>query len=322
MDPQNAVARPVTGIVTNIQRFSLHDGPGVRTTVFFKGCPLRCLWCHNPETLFLFARALVGRKALHARCAAAAPMRAPTGALDTVGQWYPLRTMPRCASSLLCLRPQPARRAPCRCSDGRVTVDEVLNDVLPDQRAVSARTGGGVTLSGGEACRPAGGLRHGADAGVARNTVSGLRWIPAAMWTSETFLAALPGRRTLILFDRQARRGLAAHKRLTRPEVYSLIKPQLPVCWRWEHTPVQVRVPVIPGLNDDDAAHAGIAELIIKNPKVESVLLLGYHPLGEAKVTGLSEKRPALCVTPPARHCLAALADTMAARTGLPCTFR
>ena len=40
----------MTGIISAIQRFSLHDGPGVRTTVFFKGCPLKCLWCHNPES--------------------------------------------------------------------------------------------------------------------------------------------------------------------------------------------------------------------------------------------------------------------------------
>ncbi|MCL4439960.1 MAG: 4Fe-4S cluster-binding domain-containing protein, partial [Firmicutes bacterium] len=40
----------LTGLVTNIQKFSMEDGPGIRTTVFMKGCPLRCLWCHNPET--------------------------------------------------------------------------------------------------------------------------------------------------------------------------------------------------------------------------------------------------------------------------------
>ena len=43
----------MTGLITNIQRFSTHDGPGIRTTVFFKGCPLRCKWCHNPETIAL-----------------------------------------------------------------------------------------------------------------------------------------------------------------------------------------------------------------------------------------------------------------------------
>ena len=53
VDASAATARPeqVKGRITNLQRFSIHDGPGIRTTVFFKGCPLSCLWCHNPENI-------------------------------------------------------------------------------------------------------------------------------------------------------------------------------------------------------------------------------------------------------------------------------
>ena len=53
------------GIVTNIQRFSIHDGPGIRTTVFLKGCNLRCFWCHNPETLEPKAQSAALSRSLH-----------------------------------------------------------------------------------------------------------------------------------------------------------------------------------------------------------------------------------------------------------------
>lgn len=310
MGTQNHVEEPARGVIVNIQRFSLHDGPGVRTTVFFKGCPLRCLWCHNPET-YSFQPVLSRDERRCVRCGSCVAA-CPAGGLELTDDSlryeaeHCLRCF-ACAGECPTGALQPLGR--------EVTVDDVLRDALPD-KGMYGRTGGGVTLSGGEAA---------AQPGFARELARALRreGISVALDTcghveSEAFL--LVCRETnLILFDLKHMDD-AAHKRLTGRDM-RLIKRNFQLL-SWEHIPIQVRVPVIPGLNDDDETHSGIAELIRKNPRVESVVLLGYHPLGGAKVIGLNETRPALSVSPPTRERLAALAQTMAARTGLNCTFR
>ena len=103
------------GIVTDIQRFSLHDGSGIRTTVFLKGCNLRCAWCHNPETLRPEPEtAYYPAKCIHCgHCETGCP----TGARTVIGE--------------------------------EMTVCQVLDAVLPDADYYRA-SGGGVTVSGGE----------------------------------------------------------------------------------------------------------------------------------------------------------------------------
>ena len=105
----------MTGIITEIQRFSLHDGDGIRTTVFLKGCNMRCSWCHNPETLEM------------------KPQEA----------WYPAK----CIHCGHCKTGCPAQ---ARVTIGReMTPEEALHEVLWD-RDYYAASGGGVTVSGGE----------------------------------------------------------------------------------------------------------------------------------------------------------------------------
>lgn len=110
-------------IIFNIQRYSLHDGGGIRTVIFFKGCPFRCPWCSNPESQN-FNPEVMKKRSLCTKCSSSSvykcklsPEECPTGALEVVGKEY--------------------------------TVDEVLNEVKKDI-VFYETTGGGVTLSGGE----------------------------------------------------------------------------------------------------------------------------------------------------------------------------
>ncbi len=134
----------VQGVVTNIQRFSIHDGPGIRTTVFMKGCNLRCFWCHNPETwhlkpeLQVFPQKCIGCGA----CLEVCPNHAHV--MTEEGKQF---IRERCEGCGACA--DVCYAGALVLVGERVSVDDVMAEVLAD-RAFYENSGGGVTLSGGE----------------------------------------------------------------------------------------------------------------------------------------------------------------------------
>jgi len=132
------------GLITNVQRFSIHDGPGIRTTVFLKGCPLRCFWCHNPETqraepeLEFFPDRCIGCQECVRRC--------PEGA-QAVEDGRRVYRRARCRG---CGRCAETCYAEALVLAGRWwTAEELLEELLRDKPFYD-QSGGGVTLSGGE----------------------------------------------------------------------------------------------------------------------------------------------------------------------------
>lgn len=136
--------RNKTGIVFNVQKFSVNDGPGIRTVVFFKGCPLRCRWCSNPESQLPKIQILHdSKKCIHClHCIQICPAKAITATEKTLHINSTL-----CTGCKTCAMQCPAKALE---TAGEVkSVNEIINTVIQD-RVFYEESGGGITLSGGE----------------------------------------------------------------------------------------------------------------------------------------------------------------------------
>ena len=137
---------PSSGVVFNIQRCSLHDGPGIRTTVFLKGCPLKCFWCQNPESQTGGPEVLLDTRKCTLCGACQRACRAGAVRLDGGGGKLVFnRSDCRGCGSCVPVCPNEARSI----SGKEMTVEEVMQEVLKDLKFYK-KSGGGVTLSGGE----------------------------------------------------------------------------------------------------------------------------------------------------------------------------
>ena len=133
-----------TGIIFDFKRFSINDGPGIRTTVFLKGCPLSCAWCHNPESQ-QFSPELIIRPERCIGCGACLDV-CPEGAISTSNNLYFTdRQLCKVCGACVEICFSEAREIIGR----EMTADEVIKEVLQDQ-AFFDQSGGGVTFSGGE----------------------------------------------------------------------------------------------------------------------------------------------------------------------------
>lgn len=276
----------VAGRVFDLQRCSLHDGPGIRTTVFLKGCPLRCRWCHNPESQAPGPELSFDASRCTA-CAACAPA-CPRGAHRFADAHRIDRDA--CAGCGACV---PA------CSEGALRlygreagVEEILATVVRD-RAYYERSGGGMTISGGEPlAQPefTAALAAGARERGIRVAVESSGHAPPAALNG-----VLP-HVDLWLVDWKCS-DEARHRELTGVG-HGLIRASLARLTA-AGAPVILRCPLIPGLNDDPGHLQGIAALAseLRPLRVE---LMAYHDLGltKAERTGRAAQCPRGSATP------------------------
>jgi pyruvate formate lyase activating enzyme len=275
------------GLVFNLQKYSVQDGPGIRTTVFLKGCPLACQWCHNPEGISPRREIVV----IAARCTGCGECRAacPSGAdLPGTGA-LPLRLAP-CTLCGACVDacPTGARQMLGR----EMTVAEVMATVLQD-RIFYEDSGGGVTISGGEPLAQPRFLLALAEALHAAG-------IPVALDTTgygnrETLLAAARFS-DLVLYDLKAF-DEARHRKLTGVSNRGILE-NLQALDAVHHN-IWIRIPVIPGFNDAVGELEKIAGLVAGLHSVKLVNLLPFHRSGLHKYERLGRSHTMEGVTAP-----------------------
>ncbi len=308
---ENAAWRRVSGVVFDVQHCSIHDGPGIRTTVFLKGCPLGCWWCQNPEARS-FAPELLFNSGSCRGCGACVAV-CPAGSI-TLRDGRSHTDRARCDASGRCVEacPNQARSIAGR----RVTAGEVFDEAASDF-IFYADSEGGITISGGDPlAQPEFSeallrLAHSEGIHTAVDTCG------YAAWPVVRKVCALAD---LVLYDIK-HMDPAAHQLATGVS-NALILENARRIHRKLAVPMRVRVPVIPEFNDS-AEHIGSLARFVRTELGDStsVDLIPYHRLGIGKRELLQLPAQGPCVDPPPAERMESLRAILAslgieARTG------
>ncbi len=273
------------GLVFNIQRYCLHDGPGIRTTVFLKGCPLSCSWCHNPESQSRQndIRVLESRCARCGHCIEACPQGGRPEDLLRIGnvaQESPTDMPQATIDCTLCAACVDACPTGARQLAGRdLSVSEVVQEVLRDQ-VFHDQSGGGATISGGEPLSQAAFVLQLLQA-LRRQSIHTA--LDTCGFAPQQVLLDVAPWVDLFLYDLKSMDD-AAHQAHTGTS-NSLIIENL-MALSTVHANIWIRVPLISGFNMDDAQLRQTARFVASLPGVRQVNLLPYHRMGTGKDAG------------------------------------
>jgi len=280
---ETKTGKEMKGIIFNIQRYSIHDGPGIRTTVFLKGCPLTCFWCQNPESQRLEPEILFDRT----RCTSCGQciVTCPSGSNALTDKVVKIDRN-KCTGCGQCVAvcPNQSRRLAGRSA----TVDEVMEEVLRDRRFYE-NSGGGITLSGGEPSMQA----DFALELLRRCKEDRLHTaLDTCGYTLRKTMQRLLEYTDLVLYDIKCL-DPAKHIRATGKSNELILENAKKMARSKE---MWIRVPLVPGFNDSEEEVRMILTFIKEELGLTKTDLHRYNPLGEEKYERLD--RPCTHLAP------------------------
>ncbi len=290
-----------SGLVFDIKRFSIHDGPGIRTTVFLKGCPMDCWWCHNPESQKPGPELMI-RENRCIRCGACCA--ACEHGAASLGEEASLTDRSKCT---LCGACTEVCYAEAREMVGQeMTVTEVMSEVERDV-AFYDQSGGGATFSGGEPLMQPDFLRALLLACQGKEIHTVLDTCGFASWET---LDRIRLQVDLFLYDLKLMAD-DRHRRFTGVSNDAVLR-NLRALSQEGHK-VLVRIPVIPGVNDDNENMQQIAGFLAGLPNQHDTQLLPYHAAAAAKYERLDRDNRMGDAHPPSDAAMAELAEVLEA---------
>lgn len=256
----------MNGIIFDIKEGAIHDGPGLRQTVFVKGCPLRCSWCHNPEGLSPRMELMISPNGC--TCCGSCVKACPKGdRLLNFGK--PVD----CDACGLCVAACPQR---IRRLAGEAITAGALADRLLANAPYYASTGGGVTFSGGEPLMQAAFVLE-----TLRLLGSGVhKAVETSGYGAEADFDQFMASFDLVMMDLKSMDD-DIHRHFTGVSNERILANAKRLCAG--STPFIIRIPVIPGVNDTVEHYSAVAELVSAAPALLRVEMLPYHLTAGAK---------------------------------------
>lgn len=280
----------IKGIIVNIERFAVHDGPGIRTVIFMKGCPLRCQWCSTPEsqTTSLEMGYFVNKCLRCAKCAEVCPLKAIT--VSSSGEILTDRLLCDDCGKCVEVCTTGARKMVGR----EMTVEQIVAEVEKDS-IFYWNSGGGITLSGGEpTMQPKFSLeilRACKERGIhtAMETCGYVEW---------DILDEMLKYLDLVYFD--IKHVLSEeHERLTGKRNGLILENCRKIVANYPDVELIIRIPVIPGHNDSDENIENTAKFVHRLEKAVRLELLPYHNFGVHMYRVLLRAYPLQNIEPP-----------------------
>ncbi|GAB4331360.1 MAG: glycyl-radical enzyme activating protein [Candidatus Abyssubacteria bacterium] len=295
------LARNETGLIFNIQKFSVHDGAGIRTLVFLKGCPLKCKWCSNPEgQSFSPDLAFNPNKCIGVAECGLCIRACPSGALRAGGDGKVEIDRAICDNCGACVDMCPSRALELL---GKVmSVAEVIAAVEEDS-AFYARSGGGLTLSGGEPISQAGFVKKLLAVARGRGIDTALETSGYCAWNDLEEVCSLV---TQVFFDIKSVNS-DRHRRDAGVDNGLILENLRRLAHAFPKLSITVRTPIIPGFNDSPDDVRSVAEFLNTLSIKPTHELLAYHRFGEPKYRQLGLEYPLPDIEPPSKEHMQAL---------------